>query len=195
MGVSNVSSRPQQARMERNRRVTCVTLSSILLVLYVVWFMYPHLPVKKKKKYAILTDLSTREDLSTRADSLPLIRLHPPGFNPSTSPNPNLHRMVGSSKCSSKPVLSFWDSLDYFTILLTVREGNEGLVSTLIGHYCAMDHVDRLLVVWSASGRGDHIPHGAIDSNCSACVVFLNQPEDLATNRFKPFLQIRTRGL
>ena len=171
--------------MERNRRVTLyITLSSILLVLYLVWFMYPHLPVRKKKKYAVLTDLSTRED------SLPLMRLYPAGFNPSTSLNPNL-RMVGSSKCSTS-VSSSWNNLDYFTILVTVRKRDEWLLST-VQHYCAMDQVDQVLVVWS--GRGDFIPEGAIDLDCPVCVMFLKQPEDLATNRFKPFLQIKTQGL
>ena len=148
--------------------------------------MYPHLPVRKKKKYVALTDLYTRED------NLPLTRLHPAGFNPSTSSNPNLFRMVGSSKCSSKPLSSSWNNRDCFTVLVTVRKTNERLLSTL-EHYCAIDHVDQVLVVWSS--HGGLIPDGAIDLNCPVCVMFLKQPEELATNRFKPFLQIRTQGL
>ena len=132
--------------MERNRRVIYVTLSSILLVLYLVWFMYPHLPVRKKKKYAVLTDLSARED------KLLQTRRYQAGFNPSLSTNYNLFRMAGSSKCSSKPVSSSWNRLDYFTILVTVDETSERLLST-VEHYCALDHVDQVLVVWS--GRRD----------------------------------------
>ena len=171
--------------MERNRRVVYITLSSILLVLYLVWFMYPHLPVRKKKKYAVLTDLSTREDKLLQANLVPAV------FNPSSSSNLDLLRIVGSAKCSSKPVPSTWNNLDHFTILVTVRNTNERLLSTL-EHYCVMDGVDQVLVVWS--GRRELIPNGAVDLNCPVCVTYLKQPEELATNRFKPFLQIRTQG-
>lgn len=148
--------------------------------------MYPHLPVKKKKKYAVLSDVSTRED------SLSLMRQLSAGFNPSAFSNPNLLRMTGSSKCSSLPATSSDNNPEYFAILVVVRKSNE-LTLPMIEHYCAMEHVDRVLVVWNS--QNDLIPDGALDVNCRVCVMFLKQPDDLATNRFKPFLHIRTKGL
>lgn len=82
---------------------------------------------------------------------------------------------------------------EQFTIVIMTYK-RAALLRTLIPHYCGTGkYLDKLLIVWNDVGTD--IPRDIAAHECDVPLVFLISKANKLTNRFIPYMEIKTKGV
>lgn len=111
------------------------------------------------------------------------------------SPPVNVNLSVASKLSNSTdfPPVSYHTNYrrDKFTVVMPTF-GRSLQLTEILGHYCKVANVDKILVLWNNVGQ--EIPASLKDFKCDVPVKFMIMKENKLTSRFVPYSDIQTEG-